>query len=53
MDGSFWYTYVLDTIQDFLCKLGMKPCMQLEKIIIFSLKHIIVSSDLPTCKAST
>ena len=34
--------YVIDTIQDFLCKLGMKPRMQLYKIIIFSLKHVIV-----------
>ena len=33
----------LDTIQDLLCKLGMKPCMQLQDIIIFSL----TSSDLP------
>ena len=49
-------TYILDTIQDFLCKMGMKPCMQLEKIIIFSLYHVIVRptkiiKDL--CKAST
>ena len=46
----------LDTIQHFLCKLGMKPCMQLKEIIIFSLKHVIVRptkiiKDL--CKAST
>ena len=40
----------------FLCKLGMKPRMQLQKIIIFSLKHVIIGptkiiKDL--CKAST
>ena len=29
--------YVLDTIQDFLCKLGMKP-----RIIMLSLKHVII-----------
>ena len=45
----------LDTIQDILCKLGMKPHMQLQEIIIFSLKHFIVRptkiiKDL--CKAS-
>ena len=46
----------LDTIQDYLCELGMKPCMQLWEIIIFSLKHVIVEptkiiKDL--CEAST
>ena len=34
--------YVLDTIQDFLCKLGMKPHMYLVEISIFSLNHVIV-----------
>ena len=46
----------LDTIQDFLCELGMKPRMQLWEIIIFSIYYIIVRptkiiKDL--CKAST
>ena len=45
----------LDTIQDFLCKLGMKPHMHLLIISIFSLNHAIVRptkiiKDL--CKAS-
>ena len=34
--------YALDTIQDFLCKLGMKPHMHLVEISIFSLNHVIV-----------
>ena len=32
----------LDTIQDFLDKLGMKPCLYLVEISIFSLNHVIV-----------
>ena len=49
-------TYILDTIQDFLCKLGMKPHMHLAEISIFPLNHVIVRptkiiKDL--CKAST
>ena len=41
---KFWscYMYVLDTIQDFLCKLGMKPQIHLVEIIILSLYHVIV-----------
>ena len=35
-------TYQVDTIQDFLCELGIKPRMQLKQIIIFSLYHVIV-----------
>ena len=35
----------LDTIQDFLCKLGMKPHVHLVKISIFPLSHVI---DRPT-----
>ena len=27
--ASIQGSYILDTIQDFLCKLGMKPCLQL------------------------
>ena len=47
---------VLDTIQDFLFKLGMKARMHLVEISIFSLNHVIVRptkiiKDL--CKAST
>ena len=33
---------ILDTIQDFLCKLGMKPQMHLVEISIFSLNHVII-----------
>ena len=45
-----------NSIQDFLCKLGMKPSMHLVEISIFSLNHVIVRhteiiKDL--CKAST
>ena len=32
----------LDTIQDFLIKLGIKPHLHILKIIIFSLNHVIV-----------
>ena len=32
----------VDTIQDFLCKLGMKPHLHLLEISIFSLNHVIV-----------
>ena len=34
-------TYTTDTIQDFLCKLGIKPHMHLVEISIFSLNHAI------------
>ena len=34
--------YTLDTIQDFLCNLGMKPHMHLVEISIFSLNHVII-----------
>ena len=36
------YVDTVDTIQDFLCKLGMKPHMHLVEISIFSLNHVIV-----------
>ena len=39
-------TYSVDTIQDFLCELGMKPCMHLVDISIFSLNHVIVRSNI-------
>ena len=47
---------ILDTIQDFLCKLDMKPHMHLVEISIFSLNHVVtrpikIIKDL--CKAST
>ena len=32
----------LDTVQDFLIKLGIKPCLHILKISIFSLNHVIV-----------
>ena len=34
--------YTLDTVQDFLVKLGIKPLMHLLEISIFSLNHDIV-----------
>ena len=34
--------YYIDTIQDFLCELGMKQHMHLVEISIFSLNHVIV-----------
>ena len=39
---------ILDTIQDFLCELDMKPCMQLWEIIIFH--YTMPSSDVPFVK---
>ena len=36
------HRYILDTIQDFLYNLGMKPHMHLVEIGIFSLNHVIV-----------
>ena len=33
---------LLDTVQDFLIVLDMKPCMDLVEISIFSLDHVIV-----------
>ena len=49
-------TYILDTIQDFLCKSGMKPHVHLVEISIFSLTHVIVRPTKiikDTRKAST
>ena len=34
--------YRLDTVQDFLIKLGIKPCVHTLKISIFSLNHVIL-----------
>ena len=36
------HTLQLDTVQDFLIKLGIKPCMHLWEIGIFSLNNVIV-----------
>ena len=49
-------TCLLDTIQDFLCKLGMKPHMQIVKISIFSLNNVIIRPTkiiMDLCKATT
>ena len=37
-----WNYFILDTIQYFLCELGMKPQIHLLEIATFSLYHIIV-----------
>ena len=34
--------YLVESVQDFLIKLDMKPCMHLVEISIFSLNHVIV-----------
>ena len=54
-DFEFLETLEIYTIQDFFVHLGLKPLMQLQEIIIFSLKHYIlrptkIIKDL--CKAS-
>ena len=36
------YLFRLETVQDFLIKLGIKPLMQLLEISIFSLNSVIV-----------
>ena len=36
------YALCWDTIQDFLIKLGIKPCLHVLKISIFSLNHVII-----------
>ena len=38
---------ILDTIQDFLCELGIKPRMQIEEIIIFFATYTMTSSNVP------
>ena len=51
--------YVVDTVQDFLIKLGIKPCVHLWKISIFSLNHVIfrptkiMNNLLKDCKIHT
>ena len=37
-----WTALLLESVQKFLIKLGMKPCMHLVEISIFSLNHVIV-----------
>jgi hypothetical protein len=37
-----WLTCQLDTVQDFLIKLGIKLCLHVLKISILSLNHVIV-----------
>ena len=39
---NIYIIYVIDTITDFLIKLGMKPCLHLVKISIFSLNNVTV-----------
>ena len=41
MQGSK-YVVEIESVQDLLCELGMKPCMHLVEISIFSLNHDIV-----------
>ena len=36
------WPWALESVQDFLIKLDMKPCMHLMEISIFSLNHVIV-----------
>ncbi len=39
---------ILDTVQDFLIKLGIKPRLHILKISIFSLYHVIIKPTLQT-----
>ena len=49
----------LDTVQDFLIKLGIKPCVRILEISIFSLNHVIIrptkvmNNLLNVCKICT
>ena len=49
----------LDTVQDFLIKLGIKPCVRILEISIFSLNHVIIrptkimNNLLKVCKICT
>ena len=40
--GLLFTLYALDTVQDFLIKLGIKPRLHILKVSIFSLNHVIV-----------
>ena len=42
---------LLDTVQDFLNKLGMKPCIHLVEISMFSLNYVIVRPTKITNRA--
>ena len=44
LDGQFRQptVYIVETVQEFLIKLDMKPCMQQAEINIFSLNLVIV-----------
>ena len=47
MDQKYTYfvngsTCILESVQDFLIKLDMKPCMHLVEISIFSLNNVII-----------
>ena len=43
LDGLYFScTYILESVQDFLIKLDMKPCMHLVETSIFSLNPVIV-----------
>ena len=52
-------TFVLDTVQDFLIELGIKPRLHILKISIFSLNHVtvrpikIMNNHLKVCKICT
>ena len=39
---EFGLASMLETFQDFLIMLGIKPCMHVLEISIFSLNHVIV-----------
>ena len=39
---TFWGAYIVDTFQDFLIQMDMKPSMHLVEISIFSLDNVTV-----------
>ena len=53
------WNFGIDTVHDFLIKLGIKPCLHILKISIFSLNHVIVrptkimNNLLKVCKIYT
>ena len=58
-NSTMQLTLMLDTVQDFLIKLGIKPHLHKLKISIFSLNHVIVrptkimNNLLKVCKICT
>ena len=56
---EFGLASMLETFQDFLIMLGIKPCMHVLEISIFSLNHVIVrptkimNNPLKDCKIRT